>query len=124
MDGRKQDITKNGKDSCAYFVSTVLLRFDLVKEIHATVAGTIKDLEDFGWFKLKKPKKGAVLVWEKKKIGESESFHIGFYLGNKKAISNSSKKGFPVIHHYTFGNKRKIIKILWNKKLGLQKISS
>lgn len=117
--GKERDILKNGELSCAYFVSCLLKIFDLISTSHATVNGMVKDMEKNGWKETEKMKPGDVLVWEKKKFEDGESHsHIGFYLGDNKAISNSAKKGVPVIHHYTFGEakdgspKRKIIKII------------
>jgi hypothetical protein len=133
VDGKKTDIFRNGNLSCANFVSTILYRFKLIKDIHATVEGTVKDLEKSGWQTIKKPKPGAVLVWEAKKFKSNNTHkHIGFYIGKNKAIStssNSSKKGQPTLHHWTFGIKkgspadkaskpvRKVEQIFWNKKL-------
>jgi hypothetical protein len=146
IDGKKIDILRNGNLSCANFVSTILHRFKLIKDIHATVEGTIKDLERSGWQKIKKPKPGAILIWEARKFGSNNTHkHIGFYIGKNKAIStssNSSKKGQPTLHHWTFGiypiksgkagtakrsfdrakngqPARKVEQIFWNKKLEL-----
>ena len=66
VNGKKKDITKNGELSCAYYTSSLLSIFKLIKDVHATVSGTIKDLEEFGWVEVNKPKIGAILVWEKK----------------------------------------------------------
>jgi len=95
----------------------------LIKEIHGTVDGTIKDLEQSDWKKIKKPKIGSILVWEKIDFG-NQTFHkhIGFYIGNNKAISTNSSKKAPQIHHWTYGVKkgkpvRKVEAIFWNKKL-------
>ena len=118
-----RDVTEKGNLSCAFFVSSILVIFKLIKEIHLTVAGTIRDLELSGWEKIKKPKIGSVLIWEPVDFGGGGIHkHNGFYIGNNKAISNSAKLGYPVIHHWTFGNKngqpgRKIIAIYWHKKL-------
>lgn len=129
VNGKKKDILKNGKVSCAFFVSSVLALFPLFKLIkyppHSTVDGTVKDLEQSGWQKIsteneKKPKIGSIIVWEK---NHNSHKHIGFYIGNNKAIStNSIKKGRPAIHHWTYGIKRnkpgrKVEAIFWNKKL-------
>jgi len=96
--------------------------FGLIKMPHATVNGTIKDLKKSGWKQIKKPKIGSVLTWEEMKLNGSINKHIGFYIGNGKAISNNYKSGTPIIHHWTFGRKngkpiRKIEAIFWNKKL-------
>ncbi len=125
VDGKKTDIMKNGDVSCAFFVSSILVLFKLIKEIHSTVDGTMRDLGQSGWQKITKPKIGNVIVWEKIDFGNKNFHkHIGFYIGNNKAISTSSSKyGQPVIHHWTYGIKRnkpvrKIESIFWNKKLG------
>ena len=138
VNGKKTDITENGSLSCAWFVSSLLYLFKLIKDAHATVNGTIKDLKQSGWEKIsvkgesvsgrKKPKIGSVLVWEKIDFGNNNFHkHIGFYLGNGKAISTSSKNGEPLIHHWTFGTKRnnpvrKVEATFWNKKLNQLRI--
>ncbi len=131
INGKKSDILKNGELSCAFFVSSVLAFFPLFKLIkyppHATVDGTIRDLKQSDWKSAKsesasggkKPKIGSIIVWGK---NHSSHKHIGFYIGNNKAISTSSKNGHPVIHHWTFGIKRnkpirKVEAIFWNNKL-------
>ena len=131
INGKKGDILKNGELSCAFFVSSVLAFFPLFKLIkyppHATVDGTVRDLEQSGWKSAKggsasggkKPKIGSVIVWEK---NHNSHKHIGFYIGNNKAISTSSKNGQPVIHHWAYEVKknkpvRKIEAIFWNKQL-------
>lgn len=140
VDGKKKDILENGGLSCAFFVSSILVICGLVKEIHATVGGTAKDLEKFGWVKMpfdsaqgkKKPEIGSVIVWEAVDFGRGDPRfakssrgkhkHIGFYIGKNKAISNHHKKGFPVGHHWTFGEKngkevRMVEAIYWNERL-------
>jgi hypothetical protein len=118
INGAKRDVMQNGNLSCAFFVSSVLLIFELIANFHGTVAGLEKDLMRSGWKKIKKLKVGSVLIWEKKKNKKNEEhYHIGFYLGNKKAISNYDLFKKIKIHHYTFNNKRKIEKIYWHKNL-------
>ena len=124
VNGKKIDILKNGELSCAFFVSSVLALFPLFELIkcppHSTVDGTLKDLQQSGWQKIKKPKIGSIIVWGK---NHNSHKHIGFYIGNNKAIStNSFRKGQPVIHHWTYGIKRnkpgrKVEAIFYNKKL-------
>ena len=116
--GKKIDATQNGELSCAFYVSSILTLFKFVKEIHGTVRGTIKDLEKFGWREVTEPEIGCVLVWEEAVLGdESAHEHIGFFMGNGKAISNSSKLGYPVEHSWDFNGKRKVKMILWSPKL-------
>jgi hypothetical protein len=120
VNGKKSDVLKNGDLSCAYFVSSILYLFGLIKEKHATVDGTLMDMEKSGWREIKKPEIGSVILWETQKKHE----HLGFYLGEKSAISHRPEKRFPIKHHWTYGTdkngnpKRKIIAFYWNKKLG------
>jgi len=118
VNGIKKDVMENGKNSCAFFASSVLLTFELIEHFHATVDGLEKDLKASGWQKIKKPKIGSIIIWEPKKFEQNEIHkHLGFYIGNKKAISNSSQKGTPIVHHWTYNHSRKIEKIYWHKKL-------
>ncbi|MGC9048854.1 MAG: hypothetical protein ACP5IX_01395 [Patescibacteria group bacterium] len=115
---KKVDILNNGKLSCAFYVSSILYLFKLIKNIHFTVDSTVKDLQKSGWEVVKKPKVGSVIVWEKMDFGDGDIHkHIGFYIGDGKAISNSSKFGYPVKHSWPFRPKRKVEIILWNPKL-------
>ncbi|MDP2934257.1 MAG: peptidoglycan amidohydrolase family protein [bacterium] len=120
INGKKIDATQNGKYSCAFFVSNVLLIWGLISEGHASVLSTIKDMEGNGWKKIPKSKirPGDVIVWDKEKSSDNsyfyskEHYHNGFYIGAKKAISNSSNgKGVPIIHNWNYNNKRKIIAV-------------
>lgn len=120
-DGKKKDVTQNGKNSCASFASSILVMYGLIKEKHATVDGTLKDMEKSGWTRLKKAKIGAVMVW--KPWEKSKNQHIGFFIGNDRAISNSSDKKTPKLHHLTYGAykgrpKRPIDSVWWHKSLG------
>ena len=117
IEGKKQDILRDGNLSCAYFVSSILKLFGLIKDVHATVDGTIKDMEASGWDRIKNPKKGAVLVWEEKDFNDGKHKHIGFFLGKDMAISNSNKKRKPAVHHWTHEDKRKVEAIFWHYKL-------
>ena len=94
--GKKKDILKDGRDSCAYFVSSILHNFQLIKTPHTTVDGLLKDMADSGWTLADKPMAGAVLVWG----NDGRPTHIGFCL-NRLAISNSSRLRYPVFHSIT-----------------------
>jgi len=117
VNGRKTDVTIGGVRSCAFFVSTILTIFDLIEEVHLTLGRTVEDMEESGWYKIKKPRVGAVLVWERKKMGGKWFGHIGFYMGRGKAISNSASEHVPKYHHWTFGGGRKVEVIWWHRKL-------
>lgn len=114
QDGQTFDATKNGELSCAFYVSGLLVIFQLIKSLHGTVDGTIKDLEEFGWVKTNQPTPGSVIIWEATLNDENGNEHIGFYVGRDKAISNSSTKKKITIHNLTFDNTRKIKAIYSN----------
>jgi len=127
VNGKKEDIVSNGATSCAFFVCSILKIFDLIKEMHVTVLGTEKDLKESGWKSIPISSKmpiGSVIIWESKKSWHVvlkkyvNHYHIGFYLGKEKAISiGSPYNNFPVIHHWTYNNTKKIIKAYWNPKI-------
>jgi hypothetical protein len=127
IDGKKLDILRNGDLSCAIFVSSILRLLDLIPETHTTVKGTEVAMRRAGWHIIKKPVPGSILVWAPKTFKNGETHrHIGFYLGNRKAISNSSKKRCPFVHDWTFGlvrgkPKRKIETIYWYPKLDVKR---
>lgn len=112
--GKKTDIMRNGMYSCAFYVSSILALFKMIKETHGTVNSTIEELRKHGWRKIKTPKPGSVLVWEAVDFGGGDIHkHIGFYIGNGEAVSNNYKLGSPAKHNWKFGGKRKVEAILW-----------
>jgi len=122
VNGTKMDITNRGQFSCAAHVSSILLWFALVEERHTGVAGLVSDMLKSGWYKTDELRPGSVLHWERKMRNGGENEHLGFYIGNEKAISNDPTSGTPIEHHYTYGEennepKRKIEAIYWHPKL-------
>ena len=129
--GREIDILEDGQNSCAAFVSWILLTLELIKHPHATVYGTEKDLKASGWVEIDEVRPGAVIIWEKKRGDNGlledkgvDFMHMGFCASATEAISNSSKgTGFPSRHHITYGENpdgtpvRKIDKIYWHSEL-------
>lgn len=114
VDGKEVDILNNGRKSCALFVSTVLVGFDLAKTVHATVEGTISDMERSGWVRLRRPRQGCVIVWKGYLIDNEPHNHIGFYVGKGRAISNSSDKGSPHEHDSSI---HEIASLWWHPRL-------
>ena len=99
INGVRTDITNEGDLSCAYFVSTVLLMFDSIERIHATVRSTVVDMENSGWVVTDEPIVGDVIVWNEKECRDgSRHSHIGFFVGQNKAISNNKDLGCPTKH--------------------------
>lgn len=126
IDGKKIDATRDGIVSCAYLVSNILHMFPslkLIREPHLTVSATVKDLKESGWTEIAEPRIGAILVWEPKMAAGSLNAHIGFYIGDDKAVSNFYETGMPAEHHWTSGTNadgspvRKVEMILWNPAL-------
>jgi len=120
--GRKRDIARDGELSCAFFVSSVLLTFGLIKRLHGTVSGVERDLKRSGWKRIARPRTGSIFVWEELEDDRGEGHkHIGFYLGGTKSVSNSSRLGQPAEHHFKFMTKngccRKISAIHWHPRL-------
>jgi ribosomal protein L30E len=97
-----QDLMQDWALSCASFISNVLFYYKQISSPSATVTSTIKKLENG-------PRKNilykeslktindiprwAILIRANKKKGERQEFfvadyHLWFYLGNNKAISN------------------------------------
>ncbi len=113
VDGVKQDILGNGDRSCALVVSTVLVGFQLIGTVHATVAGTISDMEESGWVRIRRPRTGCVVVWNANTGGRAHQ-HIGFYRGPGTAISNNSEEGVPKLHSYRV---YPVAALYWNPKL-------
>lgn len=125
VDGEKKDITNRGQYSCASHVSSVLIlftEFGLLKARHAGFSGLIKDMEESGWYKIDEPRIGSILRWERMHRKGTSNNHIGFYIGNKKAVLSDPDVGVPIIRHYTYGTKdgkpiRKIEAIYWHPRL-------
>jgi len=126
VNGKREDMLHNGATSCTFFVSSILKIFNLIKELHLTVKGMEKDLKESEWQIIKVSSKmpvGSVVIWEKKSPVDKilrkrgEHYHIGFYIGDEKAVSLWAYHNFPVIHHWTYNGTRKIIRVYWNKQI-------
>jgi hypothetical protein len=129
VDGVEKDILEDGQVSCASFVSSLLYFLNSVFEqeqkprwiasSHATVSGTEKDLEQSGWVQIPELREGAVIAWEPIQFEhDGVHSHIGFYIGNGRAISNmSNASGIPREHDATYDGSRKIVRIWWHPAL-------
>jgi len=110
---QEKEILNRGELSCAVFVTGVLKLHNLIDEQKATVKAAIEAMLKYGWHEvdLVDIQAGDVLVWERKQIGYKHP-HIGFYVGDKKAISNNWKLKKVVRHGWDYGGRRKIVKVL------------
>ncbi|MBI2439184.1 MAG: hypothetical protein HYV45_01105 [Candidatus Moranbacteria bacterium] len=117
-DGSHTDVIGNGDLACAFYVSALLHIFNLVKTgVHTTVDKTEWDMTVLSqWYllpsntvsvmrhHLSQMPRGSVIIWGKKMCTDGlQHRHIGFYMGEKEAISNRPDQGSPQRHHYTFG---------------------
>ncbi len=121
INGIKKDATEDGWLSCAFYVSSILTLFKYIKEIHCTVASTIKDLKSSGWIEVDEPIIGSVVVWKPGKNTNGHP-HIGFYVGDNLAVSNDSLKKYPIKYEWKFGGKREVEMILWKSEITNQPI--
>ncbi len=112
------DLTEAGELSCGAHVSGILAMTGLIKEMHLTVDGVLKDMEQFGWYEIKNLKPGAILLWEPKITKQGRiCAHVGFCIDNLSAISNSETSKVPIQHSLDYDGTRKIEKIFWHPKL-------
>lgn len=122
VNGKKTEVLDNGRLSCAVFVTFILKLFSLVSDIQITVHRAMDDMIKSGWHEIREPRVGAVIVWAEKQsekdaesdIQASVHKHIGFYIGNGQAVSNSSLAQSPALHAWDF---RPVHSILWHDKL-------
>ncbi|HRV76275.1 MAG TPA: hypothetical protein P5247_02765, partial [Candidatus Saccharimonadales bacterium] len=95
-----------------YYVSSILLLFGQQEKPHATVSSTIKDIVNHGWKEVDDKSKilsGDVIIWEAIEFDEEPGIlhpHIGFYVGDNKAVSINYKLGFPQEHSVMSDNRK------------------
>lgn len=113
------DALDDGDNSCAFYVSAILVIFKKLSGVHGTVDSTTRDLRESGWQEVSSQQAGDVLIWEAQQFEDGLKQHIGFCLGDGRAISTSQKQKTPIEHDEYFGNTdRKIVNIFrypdWN----------
>lgn len=101
VDGLSKDVMNGGEVSCAFFVSSVCVIFNLIEQMHGTVTVTINDLQKSGWHVVAEPQIGDIIIWEELR----DHKHIGFYVGEDEAVSNDGFSKVIARHHWTFGEK-------------------
>lgn len=106
------DAMQDGQLSCAFYVSAVLTLFQLADHVHGLVDRTVDDLERRGWQAVSEPSPGDVIVWKPADEAGELHPHIGFYIGQDQAVSNSTTRQQISQHHYTYNNSRTIDLIL------------
>jgi hypothetical protein len=119
VDGAEHDILEDGKLSCAAFVSGILTLYGLIARPHATVGGTERAMRERGWAEIPEPREGAVLSWQPITYADGRTHgHLGFYVGDDRAVSNASNDGGIVReHHWTYDGARRVVRIWWHPDL-------
>jgi hypothetical protein len=115
-DGTEIDGTEDGENSCAFFVSSVLTIFKKVQGVHGTVVRTVQDLQASGWEEIAKGavQPGDVIVWAAQQSEDAWHGHIGFYIGDGRAVSTSSSKKMVAEHDAGFDGDRPIVQVFRN----------
>lgn len=123
--GRAADLLQDGNLSCAYYVSSILLHFGLIREFQAEVGETVAAMQEAGWQKIDKPVSGSIIVWKNRYFEKSGTWHkhIGFFLGPGRAVSNSSERRSPAVHHLRYKG-RKVESFFWHPRLAEGVINS
>jgi hypothetical protein len=106
------DAFDDGENSCAFFVSAILVIFQKLSGFHGIVRSTVQDLKTSGWQEVEKPEPGDVLVWEARQFDDGLKEHIGFYIGEGRAVSTSWTKRTPIEHDLYFGEDNRKITIV------------
>lgn len=109
-DGTEMDALSDGSNSCAFYVSSVLALFGKLSGPHGTVKSTLADLEHSGWRTVEPDamQPGDVLLWEAMQADDGWFEHVGFYLGDDRAVSTSWTEKKVVEHDVRFDGKRAI----------------
>lgn len=103
IEGVRQDIMDGGSNACAWFVSGILVMHRLIGSSHATVASTVKDLEESGWLHSKQPQPGSIILYEALSFEDGSSHtHLAIYLGDDRAVSTSYADAVPKEHDWRY----------------------
>ncbi len=102
FDGVEQDTLGDGSNSCAYFATSILRMFGALPSTSATVVRAVEKMQEAGFQKVDAPEPGDVIVYEPIALepdGKPQE-HMGFYVGEEKAISHSAFVKAPALHDY------------------------
>ena len=130
LDGTERDALRGGALGCGVLVSSILylqnssLQFmgkpPWIQYVHANVGPTEDDMARNGWHHhLDQLREGAVISWVARPGADGTPHrHMGFYIGNDRAVSNGSNTTLmPEEHHVTYDGTRKIDRIWWHPVL-------
>lgn len=121
-DGTEVDALSDGSNSCAFYVSSVLTLFKKHSGVHGTVKSTIEDLKQSGWqdATMDAMQAGDVIVWDAVELEGERYEHVGFYVGDNRAVSTSWTEKKVIEHDVYFDGVRTIRHVFrhheWNTK--------
>ncbi len=98
---RIRDVANNGDDSCASFVSYLLVANNLLGRSRSTVQTMVNAMEGYGWRESEQAAIGGIAVWGCRadiELDGSTLGHSGVYVGNDRFVSHSSIVFTPVEH--------------------------
>lgn len=107
------DPINDGDLASAFYWSSLNTLFGLTMGgVHTTVDYCEADLYDprqelaKRWYQIPEPIPGATLIWERQP-GDDGLYrrHIGFFVGDRTAISTCPRAKSPQRHHFSFGTK-------------------
>lgn len=109
-DGTEMDALSDGSNSCAFYVSSVLTLFGKHSGVHGTVKSTVADLSHSGWQQVEEEsmQAGDVIVWDAVELEGSWYEHVGFYIGDNRAMSTSWTERKVMEHDVYFDGIRTI----------------
>lgn len=107
-DGIEMDALSDGSNSCAFYVSSVLTLFGKHSGVHGTVKSTVADLHNSGWRKVEDMQAGDVIIWDAVELEGAWYEHVGFYIGDNRAVSTSWTEKKVVEHDVFFDGARSI----------------
>jgi hypothetical protein len=129
VDGQEKDALKGGALGCGTVFSAILYLQNSTLEflnkprwisfVHANVPAVEKDMQENGWYQIPELREGAVITCEQKPGADGTlHFHIGFYIGNQRAVTNDSNGTLmPTEVHSSFNGTRNIIRTWWHPEL-------
>jgi hypothetical protein len=113
--GKILDVLGDGENSCAAFVSSVMMLAGLLEKQSATVESVRKKLLEKKWNKVSAEQifPGDVVFWEGIRFETGDIHeHVGFALSATEAVSTDYKQKQVVTHNIDFNGERKIELIL------------
>lgn len=110
VNGKRTNVVRDGKVSCAFHVTGILKLFNLVQEVQITNNRAVRDMLESGWRPVSRPRAGCVVLWDEKDpdpermrkdkgVYQPKVKHCGFYLGKGVCVSNfGDRTGMPWRH--------------------------